>query len=131
MIRGILAWLLVMLAETAHGVLRELLLVPHFGEPVSGRIGWPVGAAIVLAIGAATIRWTRIAGREALLRLGLAWAALTFIFEAVIGLARGLDAASIAAEINPLSGGLMLYTLVLMIFAPLIASQLRAFIAPP
>ena len=49
MVRGLLVWLLIMLAETIHGILRGLLLVPLVGETAAGRIGWPMGVVLVMA----------------------------------------------------------------------------------
>jgi hypothetical protein len=127
MIRGLLVWLLVMLVETVHGVLRELLLVPQMGEEAAGRIGWPVGMILVLAVSIMTIRWTGVRGRWNLLGLGALWAALTFGFEILIGILRGLTTSGIMDEINPMAGGLMLYSLAVMFVAPLVAARLRRF----
>ena len=125
MLRGPAIWVLIMLIETAHGVLRGLLLVPLTGERMAGLIGWPVGAVIVMAVSLLTIRWSGLARRAELLRLGGVWALLTGCFEIAIGLLRGLDAQGLWNEINPLSGGLMVYSLVLMAVAPLMAARLR------
>lgn len=125
MTRGLVLWLIIMAAETVHGILRGLFLVPAVGETAASRIGWPIGAVLVLGITLLLIRWTGLNERGALLRLGLIWAALTFGFEILIGVLRGFDAARIMAEINPVSGGLLVYSLILMALAPLIAAQLR------
>lgn len=131
MSRGLLVWLLIMLVETIHGVLRSVLLVPRFGEEAAAGIGWPVGALLVLALSYAFIHWTRLSGGPALVRLGAIWAALTLLFEIAIGLLRGFDTGRIAAEINPAAGGTMLYSIALMFFAPLIADWLRRLGKPP
>ncbi len=125
MTRGLVLWLIIMAAETVHGILRGLFLVPAMGEAAAGRIGWPIGAVVVLGITLLLIRWTGLRTLRALMMLGLVWAGLTFVFEILIGLLRGMDAARIAAEINPLSGGLLIYSLVLMGLAPLIAAKIR------
>jgi hypothetical protein len=127
MARGLAVWLLIMLAETAHGILRGLFLVPRVGEVVAGRIGWPIGLVIVLGIAILCARWVGLKERRALLGLGLIWMVLTFCFEIAIGFARGLSNAAMFAEINPLAGGLMVYSLVVMLFAPLIATRLRSY----
>jgi hypothetical protein len=124
MARGLLVWLLIMLAETAHGVLRGLLLVPRVGEERANLIGWPIGLMIVFAITLAAIRWTGISPARSLLGLGALWAALTVCFEMAIGLLRGMSAARIMAEINPASG-LILYSAAVMLIAPWLAARLR------
>ena len=89
--RGLLVWLLIMLAESVHGVLRGLLLVPRIGEEAAARIGWPVGAIIVLAIAYLAIGWTRVRERGRLLAMGALWAVLTVAFEIAIGLVSARD----------------------------------------
>ncbi|MBI2717406.1 MAG: hypothetical protein HY245_06175 [Rhizobiales bacterium] len=125
MLRGLAVWLLIILAETVHGTLRQFYLVPRVGEAMANRIGWPVGLAIVLAVAFLCARWVGLGKRAALLRLGAVWALLTLVFEVAVGLARGFDRERIAAEINPLTGGLMLWSLAVMVLAPLVAARLR------
>ena len=126
MLRGLLLWLLIMAIETVHGILRAIFLVPRVGEELAGQIGWPVGLVIVFTITLLLIRRTKLRTVRALLALGAVWAVLTFFFEVAIGLLRGFDVARILAEINPLSGGLMVYTLAVMAIAPLAASWFRS-----
>jgi len=124
MARGFLVWLLIMVAETVHGVLRGLLLVPLTGAAAAERIGWPVAALLVLAITTLAIGWTGLATPRQLLRLGVAWAVLTVLFELGIGALRGLDAKGLAAALNPLTGSVP-WSAALMVLAPLIAARLR------
>lgn len=126
MARGLAVFLLIMAVETLHGILRGLLLVPHVGERAASLIGWPIGAAIVLGITFLLIRWIGLTERRALLGLGLIWAVLTFCFEIAIGYARGLSNEAIFAEVNPFSGGLMVYSLTVMLLAPLVARRARS-----
>jgi hypothetical protein len=123
MARGLLIWMLIMLVETIHGVLRALLLVPRVGPEAAERIGWPVGAVLVIAIATLTIRWTRLSG-AGLLRLGAAWAVLTVLFELAIGWLRGLDAQALLAALGPWSGSIA-WSAALMLAAPFIAARLR------
>lgn len=125
MLRGAAVWLVIIAIETAHGVLRELLLVPRIGAELTGRIGWPLGMIIVLLTAIAFARWVGLRGLSELLGLGAMWTVFTLIFEAAIGFARGYDGARIIAEINPWNGGMMLYSLAVMFIAPLLAAKLR------
>lgn len=119
-----MVWLLVMLVETVHGVLRGLLLAPRLGEEAAARLGWPVGLILVLMVSTLCIRWTRVGGSGQLLLLGTAWAILTIGFEVMIGLMRGMDLGQIVADMNPLSGTI-LYSAAVMLIAPLAADRLR------
>jgi hypothetical protein len=123
--RGLAVWLFIMLVETLHGLLRGLLLVPRVGEETAGRIGWPIGLVIVLGISIALAPWMAIRDTSALLRLGGLWAVLTLILELTIGLLRGLDLPRLLAELNPLAGGLTIYSLAVMFLVPLVAARLR------
>ena len=125
MARGLLVWLLIMTAETAHGVLRGLLLVPRVGEAAASSVGLAIGALLALLISFIAIRWTGVRGTSRLLALGAVWAVLTLAFEMAIGLLRGLDAAQLLAALDPLSGGMVPWTLGVMLLAPLIAARLR------
>jgi hypothetical protein len=124
MARGLLVWLLIMLAETVHGVLRGLLAVPRMGEEAAARLGWPIGLVLVLVISYLCIRWTRVRGSGQLLLMGGVWAVLTTAFEVMIGLMRGMDLPRILAEIHPLTGTI-LYSAAVMLIAPLAADRLR------
>jgi hypothetical protein len=125
MLRGIAVWLIIMAIETLSGILRGLYLVPRMGEENASRIGWPVAVLVVLVVTWALIGWTGLRRRSALLRLGAVWMALTFVFEVGIGLLRGLDVTRIWNEINPMAGGMMLYSLAVIALAPLAMRGLR------
>lgn len=124
MARGMLIWVLLMLVETVHGVLRGLWLTPRIGADNAGLIGWPVAALLVLAITLLTIRWTRLSTRRGLLQLGALWAMLTVLFELAIGALRGLPVTDLIAAVNPLTGS-VLWSAALMLAAPLVAARLR------
>jgi hypothetical protein len=124
MLRGLIVWLVIMVVETIHGVLRILLLVPRLGEATSGRIGLLVGTVLVMVVTVLLIRWTGLRRGLALLGLGAVWAGLTALFEVLIGVLRGLDAARIWAEVNPAGGGPMLYMLCVMFLAPWLSAKL-------
>jgi hypothetical protein len=125
MARGLAVWLLIMAVETVHGILRGMFLAPAVGDAAAARIGWPIGAALVLGLATLTIRWIGRMRTGALFRLGMVWAVLTFAFEMVIGLLRGFDTERILAEIDPCTGGMLAYSLVVMALAPWLAARLR------
>ncbi len=124
MARGLLVFIGIMAAETVHGVLRGLFLVPRVGEEMASWLGWPVGMGIVLLISYLSIGWTGLRARKELLRLGAVWAVLTVAFEVMIGSLRGMGAAELLAALNPLTGTIA-YSAAVMLFVPLIAARLR------
>jgi hypothetical protein len=125
MARGIIVWLLIMAIETVSGILRGLFLAPVVGEITANRIGWPVGALIVLGITYSLFDWMGMGQKRELVLLGAIWAVLTLLFEAMIGFARSLTALDVIADFNPLSGRLGAYTVLFMLAAPWLAAKLR------
>ena len=124
MARGLLVWLIIMLVESIHGVLRGLILTPRVGEEASARIGWPVGLLLVLLLSWLMIRLTGLRRTRDLLVLGAIWAVLTAGFEVAIGLARGLGQDGVLAALSPATGTIP-YSALVMLFAPLAAARLR------
>ena len=55
--RAVYVWLLIAVAESVHGTLRRLFLVPRIGELLSHQIGMAVGSAIIFTIAWLCIRW--------------------------------------------------------------------------
>ncbi|MFM8747933.1 MAG: hypothetical protein ACKOED_14900 [Aestuariivirga sp.] len=122
--RGLAVWLLIMLIETAHGMLRGLFLAPYVGEETASRIGWPIGLALVFLVSVLTIRWIGVTGAAPLARLGALWAVLTAGFELLIGVLRGLDASQLLAALDPRTGSIP-YSAAVMLLTPLAADWLR------
>ena len=123
--RGILVWLAFMVLETIHGILRSIFLVPRVGREMSNLIGWPIAACIVLGVTLLTSRWVGLRSKRALLGLGALWVVMTFCFEISIGLLQGMSTAQIISDINPLAGGLMVYSLIVAFVSPYFAARLR------
>ena len=114
-LRELLAWLVVIAAETAHGVLRGMPLVPHVGDLRARQIDAPVGSIIVLAVASLSARWVAARVRLHLLGVGLLWVVLTVLFE--IGLGRfvlGLPWERVAEDYDPARGDLLGFGLLVM-----------------
>ena len=69
--RGMEVWLAIMAAETAHGILRGIFLVPRIGEWRSSRVGWPVAAVVVVAVAHRLLPSADIHSRHDLRALGV------------------------------------------------------------
>jgi hypothetical protein len=124
-LRATLVWMLIMLAETAHGALREIFIAPVVGDLRARQLGIPIGCVIVFIIAWATVRWMGAATRHIQLLVGLWWAALTLGFEFVLGRAIGLSWSRILADYDPSRGGFMVLGIAFMVFAPMLAAELR------
>lgn len=123
-VRSILIWLALIVAEIIHGILRAIVLVPFVGEFRASQIGVFIGSAIILAITCLTIRWIRASGQRQLLLVGFIWVVLTVAFELLFGrFVVGLSWERLTADYNLAEGGLMPVGLLIMLSSPMIASR--------
>ena len=125
LLRGLLVWLVIIAAETVHGVLRGILLVPLVGDLPARQIGVPVGSLIVLAVAYLFIRWIDARTNRQLLGVGLLWVVLTVLFEIGLGrLALGLSWDRITEDYDVTRGGFLAVGLLFMAAAPRLAAWL-------
>ena len=124
--RSLTIWIVLILAEIVHGILRAVALVPFVGEFRSNQIGVFTGSAIILVIAYLTIRWIGAKRTNELLVVGIIWLTLTVAFEFSFGrFVMGLDWEEILAGYNLAAGGLMPLGLLVLLFSPIIAWKLR------
>jgi len=129
-VRGIIVWLVIILAESLHGAARRFLLEPYIGEFRASQIGVFTGAAIIFAISLASVRWIGARSVYQSLGVGLLWLALTLGFEFLLGrLVLGYSWEHIGAEYNLLKGGLMTLGLMVLAVSPVVAAKWRVLIS--
>lgn len=126
LLRAWLVWLVIIAAETAHGVLRGLLLVSLVGDRPARQIGVLVGSLLILGVACLFIRWIDARTNRQLLGVGLLWVVLTVLFEIGLGrLALGLSWDRITEDYDPARGGFLGLGLLVMAAAPRLAAWLR------
>ena len=126
-LRSLTIWLVLIVAEILHGILRTILLVPLVGEFRSNQIGVFTGSAIILVIAYFTIQWIGAKRTLELLTVGFTWLLLTVAFEVLFGrFVMGLSWERLGADYNLLNGGLMPLGLLVLFLSPMIAAKLRA-----
>ena len=123
--RALFSWLLIVVAETLHGVARQTFLAPVVGDFRARQIGVPIGCLIVFFIACATIRWIGARTTVEQIKIGLAWVVLIVTFEVGLGLALGYSRERILSDYNLFNGGYMGAGLVFMLFAPALAARIR------
>ena len=114
-----------MLAETGHGMAREIFIAPVIGDLRARQLGvrdWHQLVVHRVAHGALDGR----GGAPHSTAVGAFWVHLTLLFEFVLGRAMGVSWERILSDYNPARGGFMLAGLAFMFFAPMLAMKLRS-----
>jgi hypothetical protein len=116
--RASLVWMLMMLVETGHGMVREVFIAPVLGALRARQLGVLVGSVLVLLIAWACARGLRATTRRQQLIVGAYWVGLTLIFELAVGRATGASWDRLLSDYHPLRGGFMLLGLAVIFIAP-------------
>jgi hypothetical protein len=124
-LRATMAWMLIILAETGHGVVREVFIAPAIGGLRARQFGVLVGCIIVFVIALLLARWMKAGSRRDQFRVGAYWVALTLVFEFALGRATGLSWTRLFSDYNPAQGGFMLLGLAFMFLTPWLTRKLR------
>ena len=128
-IQAVIVWLIMMFAETVHGILRALFLVPIVGDLVSRQIGVPVGSLLILIVAFLFAKWIRAKSFKAQVGIGLFWVFLTVLFEILLGrLILDLPWSRIIKDYDLTNGGFMILGLIVMAFSLTIAEKLHQYL---
>lgn len=125
--RAMAAWLMIVVAESIHGTLRQLFLAPVIGDLPARQLGVLTGSAIIFVIAWSCIRWIGARTLREQCKVGLAWVVLIVIFEIAVGLALGYTRERMLEDYRVSEGGWMGFGLLFMLFAPALAARVRGF----
>jgi hypothetical protein len=123
--RALAAWLMIVVAESIHGTLRQLLLAPVVGDLPARQVGVLVGSLIVYVIAWLSIRWIGARTFAEQFRVGLAWVVLIAAFEFGLGAVLGYTRERMLADYDLGQGGYMGFGLLFLLFAPGLAAIAR------
>jgi hypothetical protein len=124
--RSFIVWILIIFAETVHGILRVMTLEPRIGDLRARQVAIFTGSAIIFGIAYIFIRWIKAPDTWSLFFVGIFWMVLTVGFEVVLGrLVMGFSWDRIIAEYNILTGSLMPLGLAFLVVVPLLAARLK------
>ena len=124
--RGIVVWLVIMAAETVHGIMRTAFLAPRLGDMRARQFSVFVGSLLIVFLTFVFVRWLKGVAVIHFILVGAMWVLLTVGFEVVLGrLVIGLSWERIASDYNIAEGGLMIFGLLIMLLAPLTMAKLR------
>ena len=120
-----MVWLLIVLAESIHGALRELFVKPVLGDLLARQLGVFTGSLLILLIATLTARWLMTNNDRQRLVIGAAWVILMVCFEVGLGIALGATRERILSDYDFSQGGLMVLGLIVLLFAPPIGARIR------
>ncbi len=123
--KAIAVWILIVIAESIHGTIRQLFIAPMIGDMLSRQVGVFFGSAIILLISWLSARWLGAKTLKNQLQVGVLWVVLIVVFEVGLGTALGYTRERILSDYNLAQGGLMGLGLLFMLFAPALGAKLR------
>ena len=123
--KAIAVWILIVIAESIHGTIRQLFIAPMIGDMLSRQVGVFVGSAIILLISWLSARWLGAKTLKNQLQVGALWVVLIVVFEVGLGTAFGYTRERILSDYNLAQGGLMGLGLLFMLLAPALGAKLR------
>ena len=124
LLRAVIVWMMIAMAETIHGILRVRLLNRRVGDHRARQIGVGTASAIILFIAWLTVPWIAPASRGDALAVGSFWLVAMLVFEITLG--RLVFHASwdrIGADFDLRRGGLLGFGMLVLFFAPLLLAR--------
>ncbi len=125
--RALATWFFIAVAESIHGILRRIFILPVIGDLRAHQVGMLVGCLIIFAVAWACIRWIGARTFSEQLKVGAFWIVLMAIFEVSLGLSFGYSQERIFSDYNIVDGRLMIFGMMFMLFAPALAAKARGF----
>lgn len=126
LIRGLAIWLLIVIAESVQGILRQSFLAPLVGDFTARRIAFFASVLLILLFSYFFIRWIAAPTVKSLFAVGLMWTILTALFEFGLGVfVMDYSLGRMLEDYNIRRGGLMLFGMIYMFFAPYLAAKMR------
>jgi len=125
-LRAVGLWLLLMAAETLHGLWRVKVLAVWIGYEFASDVAVFAGSLIILLITFACIDWIPARDTRTLLLVGSTWVVLTIGYELALGrIAFDRSWSEIASDFDLFHGRLLPLGLLFLLFSPLLAAWLR------
>lgn len=127
LIRGLAVWLLIIIAESVQGTLRQIFLAPIVGDFTARRIAFFASALLIFLFAYFFIRWIDAPTIKSLFIVGLTWTILTALFEFGLGIfVMNYSLRRMLEDYDITRGGLMLFGMIFMFFAPYLAAKMRS-----
>jgi hypothetical protein len=128
--RAIAIWMLIIAAETVHGIFRTIFLVPMLGDFRARQFSVFTGCLLIFTVAYFLTSWIGARTKKQLLAVGILWVVLTVLFEMALGrFVLDLSWSRITEDYDLSRGGLLGFGLLFMAITPILVARLRR-IAP-
>lgn len=125
-LRALLVWALLAVAEVLLGLLRVRLVNRRVGDHRARQLGVVVSGGVIMVLTWFTLPWLDARGGWQLLGVGLLWLVLMLAFDVVIGRAVfRFGWSRILSDFDPRRGNLLGLGMLFLLAAPLLAGVLR------
>jgi hypothetical protein len=129
-LRAIAVWLLIIAAETVHGIFRTIFLVPMMGDFRARQFSVFTGCILIFTVAYFLTSWIGARTKKQLLAVGVLWVVLTLLFEVVLGrFLLELPWNRMVEDYDLSRGGLLGFGLLFMAITPTLVARHRR-IAP-
>jgi hypothetical protein len=129
MLRALILWMLIAVAEMLHGVLRVALLNRRVGDRRARQIGVFTGSALILLIAFLAVPWLGLTSVADCFVIGALWLVLMLVLEVAFGrLVFHASWKRLAADFDFRQGGLLSIGMCILFLAPLLAAKWRGLI---
>ncbi len=128
-LKAVLIWVLIAVAEVVHGILRVRFLNRRVGDRRARQIAVFTGSGLILIIATALVPWMNPATVAQCYWIGLLWFVLMLAFE--IGFGRFVFRASwkrLLSDFDFRQGGLLSIGMAILFFSPLIAAKIHGLV---
>jgi hypothetical protein len=126
--RAVGIWVTLVAVESAHGVVRRLLVEPQLGDLRARQVSVFTGSALIALVLWFTLKWLGPQPARRWWTLGLLWLTLTLAFEIGVGRAAGASWDRIASDFDPRRGGLLALGMLVILVAPRLVARRRGLI---
>jgi hypothetical protein len=124
-VKALLVWLFIALAETIHGILRVKLLNPRVGDKRSRQLAVITGSLIILLIGWISVAWINPRSNADSLLVGGIWLGLMLAFDFALGrLFMRASWERLLADFDIGKGGYLAFGMTTLFLTPLLIAGL-------
>ncbi len=127
-VKAFAIWLVILCSAIANGAFREGVLIPRLGRTPGLVLSGLLLCALILTITFLSISWLGVDRRSQVIGIGVAWLALTLVFEVGFGLYQGKSWSTILEAYSFKDGNVWPVVLLVTAAAPYVAARLRGLV---